>query len=182
MKVRNLPLAGLQLVIPKKYEDDRGFFIESYKKPLYMSLKIEKEFIQDNLVFSQKNTLRGMHFQAPHGQDKLVSCVQGTIFDVAVDIRLSSPTFGKYHTEILDGKDHRQLFIPHGFAHGYCVLSEYALVQYKVSCVYTPEQERGFIYNDPQIGIPWPLNQPIISMRDKKAVKFSELSLMEWFP
>lgn len=175
MDILDLELSGLKLLKPRLYADERGFFLESYRASLYTSLGIDCSFVQDNRSFSKKGTLRGMHFQRKPGQAKLVSVIEGKIFDVAVDMRKESPTFGKWAGVYLDGESCQQLFIPIGFAHGFCVLSESAHVTYKVSSPYDPEEEKGFRFDDPEIGIQWPIDQPLLSLRDIGAPRFQEV-------
>ncbi len=168
-------LPGLKLIQPKVHRDDRGFFLEMYQKLRYEDLGVELDFLQDNHSFSLKNVLRGMHFQP--GQAKLVTCAKGEILDVAVDIRPHSKTFGQYEMVHLTENNHHQFFIPDGFAHGFCVLSDDANVIYKVSSVYNPETEGGFRFDDPDVKIEWPVTEPIISERDRKAPLLKELDL-----
>ncbi len=160
-------LSGLIEIEPNVYKDLRGFFLESYNHAKYKELGVETLFQQDNHSFSKKGVLRGMHFQP--GQAKLIYCPIGQIFDVVVDIRNESATFGKWQGFYLDGKGHKQLFIPDGFAHGFCVLSDEAHVMYKVSTLFNKDLERGFSWNDPSVGIKWPVENPIISERDSSA-------------
>uniref|UniRef100_A0A7C2K4C8 dTDP-4-dehydrorhamnose 3,5-epimerase n=1 Tax=candidate division WOR-3 bacterium TaxID=2052148 RepID=A0A7C2K4C8_UNCW3 len=167
-KFYNLELPGLVLIEPKAFEDHRGFFMEIFKENIYYD-NLGVHFVQDNLSFSKKGVLRGLHFQKrPSAQAKLVQVVHGEIFDVAVDIRKGSPTFGRWVGLILSSKNRLQLFIPEGFAHGFCVLSETATVLYKTSAFYDRECERGIIWNDPEIGIDWPIKDPILSEKDSK--------------
>jgi dTDP-4-dehydrorhamnose 3,5-epimerase len=175
MDILELELPGLKLLKPRLYADERGFFLESYRASLYASLGIDCSFVQDNRSYSKKGTLRGMHFQRKPGQAKLVSVIEGEVFDVAVDLRQESPTFGKWMGVYLDGKSCQQLFIPVGFAHGFCVLSENAHVAYKVSAPYDPEEEKGFRFDDPEIGIEWPIEHPLVSLRDLAAPRFREV-------
>ncbi len=160
-------------VTPTVYGDLRGFFLESYHQSRYEDLGVKVSFCQDNHSYSKKGVLRGMHFQK--GQAKLVYCPKGEIFDVAVDIRQNSPTFGMWKGFYLSETNHRQLFIPDGFAHGFCVLSEEAHVMYKVSAFFNKDLERGFSFKDPFVGINWPLQDPILSERDSKAPLFKEV-------
>jgi len=175
MEIIDLPLAGLKLVKPKIFRDERGFFLESYKK----GVPVDVEFVQDNHSRSTRNTVRGLHFQRASqkgpGQAKLVRVVTGKIFDVAVDIRRDSPTFGKWHAEVLDEHSQHQLYIPVGFAHGFAVLSETADVLYKVSSLYDAETESGFVYDDAQVGVAWPLarTDALLSKRDLEAKSFA---------
>ena len=176
MEVIDLRLKGLKLVCPRVFRDERGFFKETYHEPRYTALGMDERFVQDNHSFSQKNVLRGMHFQSFPGQSKLVSVTQGKIFDVAIDLRKDSPTFGQWEGVYLDGESHKQLFIPNGFAHGFCVVSdEGAHVNYKVSAPYDSMTEKTFIYNDPTIQIQWPLQEPLVSARDRAAPTFLEV-------
>lgn len=170
MKVIGLRLLGLKLITPKIFSDERGFFYESYQQA---HCKIAPPFVQDNISFSKKNTIRGLHYQV--GQAKLVSCLQGKILDIAVDIRPESSTFGQWESVELGDCNHQQLLVPDGFAHGFCVLSETALVHYKVSSVYQPDKEGSLRWNDPQINVHWPIENPILSLRDKKSPFFKEV-------
>ncbi|MES2274115.1 MAG: dTDP-4-dehydrorhamnose 3,5-epimerase [Chlamydiota bacterium] len=167
MEIVDLCLGGLKLIAPQVFQDERGFFFESYRQIAYAAVGMEILFVQDNVSFSKQGTIRALHFQSSPGQAKLVSCIQGKIWDVAVDIRKGSPTFGKWEAVELDDQTHRQLFIPLGFAHGFCVLSETARVQYKVSSFYDPKTERSIRWNDPDFQIAWPISNPILSPRDQ---------------
>lgn len=175
MEVVDLSLSGLKLVRPKVFSDTRGFFRETYRKPLYENAGIDCIFVQDNHSYSKKGTIRGMHFQRNPGQDKLISVVAGIVFDVAVDIRPASPTFGKWEAVVLDGTKGEQLFIPRGFAHGFCVLSDEAHLLYKVSSLYDPKEEMGFAFNDQDVNIDWPVSEPIVSERDSCCPAFKEI-------
>lgn len=175
MEVYDLELPGIKLIKPRIFTDQRGFFLENYSKSQYARFGIDCTFVQDNYVFSKMGTLRGMHFQNFPGQDKLVTVAVGTIYDVVVDIRPGSPTYGKWLGVYLDGESREQLFIPKGFAHGYCVTSNEAHVLYKVSSAYDPAEERGFRYDDPEIGIQWPVHAPLISERDRDCPCFAEV-------
>lgn len=177
MQVIELPLPGLKLILPKILEDARGFFLESYRKDVLARSGIDMDFVQDNLSRSAKGTVRGLHFQMGRGQAKLVQAVRGEVFDVAVDIRPSSPTFGRWHGELLHEHTRSAMFIPAGFAHGFCVLSEQgADVAYKVSAYYQEETETGFAWNDPDVGVKWPVTDPVLSMRDQRAQSFAALA------
>ena len=166
MKVEKTRLEGVLLIEPKVFQDARGFFLESYTKQKYMAHGIDVEFIQDNHSASAKNVLRGLHFQAVRQQAKLVRVIQGEIFDVAVDIRPNSPTFGKWVGHRLSKENRLQLYVPVGFAHGFCVMSDTAEVLYKCTDYYSPQDERGIIWNDPDLGISWPTDNPILSPKD----------------
>ncbi len=173
MEAKNLRLKGLKLLSPRVFHDDRGFFKETFHESRYAELGLPNRFVQDNYSFSKKNVIRGMHFQSDPGQDKLVSVVQGKIFDVVVDLRKDSPTYGEWEGVYLDGESQEQLFIPRGFAHGFCVVSdEGAHVTYKVSSLYDATTEKTFRYDD--LNIEWPVENPIISARDLEAPSFLE--------
>ena len=171
---KRLSIPDVILVEPQSFSDDRGFFFESFKESDFFSNGIDKKFVQDNLSHSVNGVIRGLHFQkAPKAQAKLVTVLKGKIFDVAVDIRKNSPTYGKWVSEILSGNTHNLLYVPEGFAHGFCVISDEADVLYKVSNEYSQEHERSIIWNDPKLDIQWPIKKPIISNKDNK------LSLLE---
>jgi dTDP-4-dehydrorhamnose 3,5-epimerase len=167
MNIRPGGLDGLIVIEPKVFRDERGFFLEPYNAPRYKAAGIDADFVQDNHSVSTYGVLRGLHFQTKPGQAKLLRCTRGKIWDVAVDIRVDSKTFGKWWAVELDDQSHRQLFIPIGFAHGFCVLSETAETLYKCSSVYDPTYETGIAWNDPEIAVPWPVSNPIISARDE---------------
>ena len=157
------------MIGPKVFEDERGFFMETYKAPDFVSAGIEGNFIQENHSRSSKGVLRGLHYQnRPFAQGKLVRVIRGEIFDVAVDIRKGSPTWGKWVGVILSGKNKNILYVPAGFAHGFCVLSEIAEVIYKTTDVYSAESEAGIIWSDKDLNIEWPVEEPILSGKDKK--------------
>lgn len=166
---KKLEIPEVILVTPKSFPDERGFFLESYKESEFTSNGIKTIFVQDNLSHSVKGVLRGLHYQKnPKAQAKLVIALRGEIFDVAVDIRKNSSTYGKWVGEILSESNHNSLYIPEGFAHGFCILSEEADVLYKVSQEYSPEDEKGIIWNDTEINITWPIDKPIIQEKDSK--------------
>lgn len=175
MQVVDLKLSGLKLITPTIFRDSRGFFLESHSQLRYQEMGIDVQFVQDNISFSKKNTVRALHFQSSPGQAKLVSCLQGKIWDVTVDIRPSSPTFMQWQAVELDDEKRLQLFVPVGFAHGFCVLSEEALVQYKVSSPYNAGTEKSIRWNDPDLAILWPVNNPILSDRDQISPFFKEV-------
>ena len=171
MKVIETGLEGVLIIEPKVFGDKRGFFQETWSKYKYEDIGIGYEFVQDNLSYSTRGVLRGLHYQLPHTQGKLVSVVQGNVFDVAVDIRVGSPTFGQWTGVELSGENHRQLWIPPGFAHGFCVISDIVYFSYKCTDVYTPAAEGGILWNDPDIGIEWPLltgTELALSEKDKQ--------------
>ena len=178
--VKKTTLPDVLLVTPKVFGDERGFFMETYKASDFLNAGLPGIFTQDNHSRSVKGVLRGLHYQLPpFAQAKLVRCLRGKIFDVAVDIRKSSPTFGKWYGHILTEDDPTMLFIPEGFAHGFYTLSESADVFYKVTAEYSPEHDRGILWNDPQIGIDWPEGEKIISQKDQKntLLKHAEIFL-----
>jgi dTDP-4-dehydrorhamnose 3,5-epimerase len=165
----HLKIPDVILVEPRSFPDNRGFFLESFKESVFVSNGIKARFVQDNLSHSIHGVLRGLHYQKnPKAQAKLVTALRGKIFDVAVDIRKNSPTFGKWVGEILSEINHKLLYIPEGFAHGFCVMSEEADVLYKVSTEYSPENEAGIIWNDPDINIVWPIDKPLLQEKDSK--------------
>ena len=171
---KRLSIPDVILVEPQLFSDDRGFFFESFKESDFFSNGIDKKFVQDNFSHSAHGVIRGLHFQkAPKAQAKLVTTLKGKIFDVAVDIRKNSPTYGKWVSEILSDEIHNLLYVPEGFAHGFCVISDEADVLYKVSNEYSQEHERSIIWNDPKLDIQWPIKKPIVSNKDNK------LSLLE---
>jgi len=156
----------VKLIIPDVFGDPRGFFQETYKEGAYRSAGITLSFVQDNWSRSARGTLRGLHYQWPNPQDKLVWVARGEIYDIAVDIRRNSPSFGKWVAAVLSESNHHQLFIPAGFAHGFCVLSDEADFMYKCSNTYSPPDEKGILWSDPALDIPWPIRTPILSKKD----------------
>lgn len=172
--MRRLPtrLSGLILVEPDVHSDDRGFFLETFNARQHAQLGIDLAFVQDNHSRSVRDTVRGLHFQP--GQAKLVRAARGRIWDVAVDIRRDSPTFGQWEAFELDDVVHRQLFIPDGFAHGFCALTDLTDVCYKVSTLYDPAMERGVAWDDPAIGVSWPAPEPMLSDRDRRNLPLAE--------
>jgi dTDP-4-dehydrorhamnose 3,5-epimerase len=176
MDVQDLSLSGLKLIRPRVFRDARGFFLESYHAPRFESGGIGAVFVQDNHSRSVNHTLRGLHYQSSPGQAKLLRVVSGRIFDVAVDIRPDSPTFGQWDSAYLDADEHAQLFVPVGFAHGFCVVSEVADVLYKVTTIYDATTECTIAWDDPHIGVEWPTKEPILSERDKKAESFADFA------
>jgi dTDP-4-dehydrorhamnose 3,5-epimerase len=175
---QRLEIPDVILITPKKFGDSRGFFMETFKQSDFKKFGITSRFVQDNYSHSEKGVLRGMHYQKhPVAQAKLVTIVKGEVFDVAVDIRKGSLTFGKWIGVTLSDKKPQMLFIPEGFAHGFCVLSETADFTYKVSADYSPENEGGFIWNDPDIGIEWPTKHPKLSDKDLKMPLFKDTDM-----
>lgn len=166
-KFKRLGISGIVLVESTAFLDERGFFMEGFKESIFGGNGITTKFVQDNFSHSTKGVLRGLHYQKnPKAQAKLVLVTNGEIFDVAVDIRKDSPTYGKWVGELLSDKNHRLLYIPEGFAHGFCVLSDTADVLYKVNSEYSPEHERGIVWNDSEIGIKWPIDNPTVIAKD----------------
>ncbi|MBS3968002.1 MAG: dTDP-4-dehydrorhamnose 3,5-epimerase [Truepera sp.] len=175
MKVRPTELPEVLLLEPSVFSDDRGFFLETWHQQRYAAAGLPTLFVQDNLSFSRKGTLRGLHFQHPHGQGKLVFVLQGEVFDVAVDIRGGSPTFGRWVGVTLSADNKRQLYIPEGFAHGFCVTSESALFAYKCTDFYNPQAEAGIAWDDPDLAIAWPSGNPLLSAKDRSYPRLKEL-------
>ncbi len=168
MKIKETEIPGVLIIEPAVFSDRRGFFMETYNQKRYAAAGIDVEFVQDNCSLSVQGTLRGLHYQHPHGQAKLIQVFQGEIFDVAVDIRLGSPTFGRWKGLLLSERDNRQFLVPAGLAHGFAVLSDQVLFTYKCSDFYAPESERGIAWNDPSLNIEWPVSSPILSDRDRQ--------------
>jgi dTDP-4-dehydrorhamnose 3,5-epimerase len=180
MKIIQTSIPEVIIFIPPVFTDSRGHFLETYQQQKYAEAGILKPFVQDNQSYSTKNVLRGLHFQLRHPQAKLVRVTQGSVFDVAIDIRKNSPTFGKWHGEILSAENKKQLYIPENFAHGFCVLSDSAEFLYKCTDFYVPGDEAGLMWNDAQLGIKWPIDQPILSEKD--AVLPSLADVLELLP
>lgn len=175
MKLIETNLPGVVVVVPDVMKDERGFFLESYNANKYEKLGITTRFVQDNHSRSVKGTLRGLHFQNPKGQGKLVRVIQGEVFDVAVDVRAGSPTFKKWFGTILNDQNMHQMYIPAGFAHGFVVLSDTAEFEYKCTEFYAPECEMGIAWNDPDIAIDWPVKTPLLSAKDKSYPPLSQI-------
>jgi len=173
MHVSNLTLSGLKLIRPRVFRDGRGLFLETFSLDSYAKAGIDVAFVQDNHSLSTQGTLRGLHYQSSPGQAKLVRSATGRIWDVVVDIRPESATFGRWEGTFLDAEEHVQLFVPVGFAHGFCVLSEFADVVYKVSSPYNPATECSIRYNDAELDVKWPATEPLLSERDLKAESFA---------
>jgi dTDP-4-dehydrorhamnose 3,5-epimerase len=169
-------LRGIVLLEPEVHGDERGFLLETFNAPAWRELGVEVDFVQDNHSRSRGGILRGLHFQTRPGQAKLVRCSRGRIWDVAVDLRRGSPGYGRWEGHELDDERHRQLFVPAGFAHGFCVLSELADVHYKLSSFYDPATEAGIAWNDPELAIEWPIADPQLSDRDRNAPRLAEIA------
>jgi len=175
---KKLHIPGLILVSPSSFGDTRGFFMETYKKSAFAANGITDDFVQDNFSHSVGGVVRGLHYQkSPRAQAKLVSVISGEIFDVAVDIRPGSPTFGQWAGVSLSAANKNMLYIPAGFAHGFCVVSEEVDFTYKVSAEYAPDLDRGILWNDPDIGISWPVSAPILSDKDRQLPTLSAADL-----
>lgn len=179
LRVRSTPFEGLLVLEPKVLADRRGFFLETFREEVLRRLGVDVHFVQDNHSRSIRNTIRALHFQIPPGQPKLVRCARGAILDVVVDLRRSSPTFRQSWSCELSDSDHHQLYIPSGFAHGFCVTSEEADVVYRCGTYYDPALERGIAWNS--AGIDWPTREPILSERDQRHPPLAEYS-GPWFP
>lgn len=175
MKVTNTEIPEVLVLEPPVHQDNRGFFLESYNRRTFKDATgLEIDFVQDNHAFSVRNVLRGLHYQIRQAQGKLVYVMTGEIFDVAVDLRRNSPTFGKWVGVTLTGAGHRMIWIPQGFAHGYLALSEHAIVFYKTTDYYAPQHERTILWSDPGLGIRWPLGgEPMVSDKDRQGVAFA---------
>lgn len=175
MKVLSTDLPGVLIVEPEVFQDTRGFFLETYHARKYREAGIPEVFVQDNHSRSAQGTLRGLHAQRQHPQGKLVRVIQGEIFDVAVDIRRESPMFRRWVGITLSAENFRQVYVPPGFAHGFCVTSAVAEVEYKCTDFYDPTDEIGIVWNDPEIGIEWPIQEPILSDRDRGAARLTDV-------
>lgn len=175
MNVIETDLPGVLVIEPKVFGDERGFLMESWNQRRYAEAGLPTRFVQDNVTFSQRGVLRGLHFQNPTPQGKLVYVLQGEVFDVAVDIREGSPTFGRWAGNTISSENKRQFWIPEGFAHGFLVTSETALLAYKCTALYDSNADAGISWDDPDIGIEWPVEEPILSEKDRKAPRLSEM-------
>lgn len=175
MKSIQTTLPGVVVVEPQVFDDSRGYFYESYHEAKYAKLGIHANFVQTNVSRSAKGVLRGLHYQWPHPQGKLVSVLEGEVYDVAVDIRHGSPTFGQWVSAMLTADNHRHMWIPAGFAHGFCVLSDYATFTYQCTTLYDPAADASICWNDAAIGIDWPVSEPVISAKDAKAPLLAEV-------
>jgi dTDP-4-dehydrorhamnose 3,5-epimerase len=171
-------LPGVLLLEPRSFEDARGSFMELFHAGRYAEVGIPTTFVQDNLSRSVRGALRGLHFQEPHGQGKLVQVLAGAVHDVVVDVRRGSPTFGRWMATELSADNRHQLWVPPGFAHGFCVLSESADFFYKCTDVYAPASERSILWNDPDLGIPWPLSSPLLSPKDAAAPRLKDAPVL----
>ncbi|MBQ7625851.1 MAG: dTDP-4-dehydrorhamnose 3,5-epimerase [Rhodocyclaceae bacterium] len=175
MRIFPSRLDGALIIEPRVFGDARGFFMESWNARRYREAGIDEQFVQDNVSRSVRGVLRGLHVQHPQGQGKLVQVLTGEVFDVAVDIRRGSPTYGQWEGVTLSEENRRQFYIPPGFAHGFCVLSDSALFSYKCTEFYAPENEVSIRWDDPDIGIEWPVDSPILSAKDLAAIRLCDL-------
>ena len=175
MKVTRCDIAGLLIIESKVFGDARGFFLETWNEQRYREAGLDLRFVQDNLSLSRRGTVRGLHFQNPNPQGKLVYVIEGEVFDVAVDLRRGSPTFGRWHGVNLSAQNRLQFFVPPGFSHGFAVLSETALFAYKCTDLYSPQDEMTLLWNDPDVGVQWPVSEPVLSEKDKKGLRLRDL-------
>jgi dTDP-4-dehydrorhamnose 3,5-epimerase len=182
MEIERTSIPGVLLVKPEIFKDTRGFFIESFHVRRYAEAGIDLPFVQDNRSRSRKGTLRGLHYQNPYPQGKLVYVTRGAVFDVIVDVRVGSPTFGKWYGAVLDDETHHQIYAPPGCAHGFCVLSDYADFEYKCTDYYHPEGDRSIRWNDADIGISWPIDKPVLSDRDACAPLLRDVERKQLLP
>jgi dTDP-4-dehydrorhamnose 3,5-epimerase len=175
MRVSETVLPGVLLIEPAVFGDERGYFLETWAAERYRENGVPADFVQDNLSKSRQGTLRGLHLQHPHGQGKLVYVVTGEVFDVAVDVRVGSPSFGRWYGTVLSEANKHQLYIPPGYAHGFCVTSPEAIFAYKVNEKYRPDTELTIAYNDPELGVKWPVTSPTLSKKDVAGRRLSEI-------
>jgi dTDP-4-dehydrorhamnose 3,5-epimerase len=180
VKISKTSLPGVLLIEPEAFADHRGFFLESYHREKYAAVGVAVDFVQDSISYSDRGVLRGLHYQTPNGQGKLVSVSRGAVIDVAVDIREGSPTFLKHHSTYLSAENRRQLWIPEGFAHGFCVTSKWAEFHYKCTRYYDPTASCAIRWNDPDLGIDWPVRDPILSESDRRAPLLAEALLSNY--
>jgi dTDP-4-dehydrorhamnose 3,5-epimerase len=182
MNVIETPIVGVKIIEPRCFGDARGFFLETFSAQRYRDAGIDAVFVQDNHSRSSKGVLRGLHYQLHHPQGKLVSVIRGEVLDIAVDIRVGSPTFGQWYSVLLNDENHRQMYVPPGLAHGFVVLSETVDFVYKCTDYYYPEDEKGLLWNDPAIGVDWQIDQPLLSEKDRHNKTLSELQSANELP
>ena len=175
MNVLRCQLEGLLVIEPKVFGDARGFFLESWNRNRYREAGLDADFVQDNISLSRRGTLRGLHFQNPQPQGKLLQVLMGEVFDVAVDIRRSSPTFGKWYGLVLSADNKRQFYVPPGFAHGFATLEDDTIFFYKCTNIYNKTSEGSIRWNDPDLGINWEIDEPVISEKDKVSPRFRDV-------
>ncbi|WP_154224658.1 dTDP-4-dehydrorhamnose 3,5-epimerase [Marinicella rhabdoformis] len=176
MKVTESKLQGVKTIEPQVFGDARGYFMESWQQDRYKEAGIKETFIQSNVSKSSRGVLRGLHFQNPNPQGKLVYVLSGEVYDVAVDIRVGSPTFGQHEGIVLSENNHKQFYVPEGFAHGFCVLSETATFAYMCTNYYDPSAEASLLWNDDDLAIDWPIDSPSLSDKDNKALKLKDFN------
>ncbi len=181
MNVYEATLPGVKIIEPQVFADTRGFFMEGWHQVRYEAYGLPARFVQDNVSWSRHGVLRGLHFQNPHSQGKLVYVLCGEVFDVVVDVRCGSPTFGRWEGIVLSAQNRRQLYIPEGFAHGFCVTSDSALLVYKCTDFYAPHAERGVRWDDGDLGIAWPVREPLLSPKDAAYPRLRDIP-QEWLP
>ena len=181
MKFTETPLPGVLLIEPAVFADDRGFFMETYHLDRFREHGIAAPFVQDNHSRSARGVLRGLHYQEPQAQGKLVRCTRGALFDVAVDIRVGSPTFAKWYGVELSESNRRMLWVPEGFAHGFCALADESDLVYKCTSLYARENDRAILWNDPDIGIDWPIAAPLLSAKDAAAPRLRDAVVLPRF-
>ena len=182
MNVLHCEIEGPLIFEPKVFGDARGFFMEIWSRRRYAEAGLDMDFVQDNISLSRGGILRGLHYQIPGAQGKLVYVLQGEVFDVAVDIRRSSPTFGRWHGLVLSAENKRQFYVPPGFAHGFVVMSETALFAYKCTTLYAPQNEMTIAWDDPEIGVPWPVAKPLLSEKDTRGLRLRDVPAEKLFP
>jgi dTDP-4-dehydrorhamnose 3,5-epimerase len=175
-KITTTPLPGVLVIEPDVYKDPRGFFFESYNLSKYKAAGLPDSFVQDNHSKSRRGTLRGLHAQLTHPQGKLIRALVGEIYDVVVDIRKGSPTFKRWYGVTLSAENFRQCYVPPGYAHGFCVISDEAEIEYKVTDYWDPGDELQLLWNDPEIGIDWPIKDPLLSAKDEKGVRLQDIA------
>ncbi len=175
MNILTTPLPGVLILEPRVFRDDRGYFLETWNQSRYAEAGLPPRFVQDNVSSSGPGVLRGLHYQQPSPQGKLVQALRGEIWDVAVDIRVGSPTFGHYEAVTLSADNGRQFYIPEGYAHGFVVLSDHAIVSYKCTEYYQPRCEASLRWDDPDLNIPWPVDNPVLSPKDREAPRLREV-------
>lgn len=176
MKIRDMELPGLKVIEPRVFPDERGFFHELFRADRYAQLGLDRPFVQQNISMSRRNVLRGLHYQLLRPQAKLVTVLQGEVFDVVVDIRRGSPTFGRHETLRLSASNHLALFVPEGFAHGFCALSDEARFFYMVSDYYAPGDEYGILWSDPALAVRWPVTEPTLSAKDAALPRLPDIA------
>jgi len=181
LNVIETSLPGVLVIEPKVYADERGFFMETYQAAHFRALGIDAAFVQDNHSRSLRGVLRGLHYQEPNSQGKLVRCTRGALYDVAVDIRVGSPQFGKWTATELTEENKRMLWVPAGFAHGFCALSDIADLAYKCTAPYDAPNDRSILWNDPDIGIAWPIAKPMLSPKDAQAPRLKDAKVLPRF-